>query len=86
MIKFRKAVSGTKVENIYQDGAIYGFNRGDSAYFLLNASDQPTSVELAVALQDGDYTDLLSGTSYTISGGKLKVDFALKGAVALVKN
>jgi hypothetical protein len=29
---------------------------------------------------------LLSGTSYTISGGKLKVDFALKGAVALVKN
>jgi len=86
MIMFRKAVSGTKVENIYQDGAIYGFNRGDSAYFLLNASDQPTSVELALALQDGDYTDLLSGTSYTISGGKLKVDFALKGAVALVKN
>lgn len=86
MIKFRHAVSGTAMENIYQDVSIYGFNRGDKGYFLLNTAAAPATVEIDVAVPDGEYTDLLSGTLYTISGGKLKAEFTGKGAIALVRN
>lgn len=84
MIKFRKAVSGTKVENIFQDGGLYGFNRGDKGYFMLNASQTATDIE--VPLADGEYLNLLTGETLKAEGGKIRLLISPKSAVALVKN
>ena len=84
MIKFRKAVSGTAVENIFQDGGLYGFNRGEKGYFMLNASTTASDIE--VPLADGDYTNLITGEVLKATGGKVRLLMSPKSAVALVRN
>ena len=84
MIEFRKAVSGTKVENIFQDGGLYGFSRGDQGYFMLNASTTATAIEVPVS--DGEYLNLLTGEKLTPSDGKIRLLMNPKSAAALVKN
>jgi len=84
MIKFRKAVSGTAVENIFEDGGRYGFSRGDKGYFMLNASQTATDIE--VPLADGEYTNLITGETLKAEGGKVRLLMSPKSAVALVKN
>ena len=84
MIKFRKAVSGTAVENIFEDGGRYGFSRGDKGYFMLNASQTATDIEVPVA--DGEYTNLITGEVLKATGGKLRLLMSPKSAAALVRN
>lgn len=87
MIQFRKAVSGTKVQDIFQDGSLYGFARGDKGYFLINASSsEERSLELDVTIPNGSYTNLLTGETVTIEAGKLVVELSPKSAIALVRN
>ena len=71
--RFRKAMHGhsdTIAET--SDGAVAGVGRGRAGEALVNFSSETRSVEMPTALPDGEYTDAVHGSSFTVSDGTLK--------------
>ncbi|WP_264785820.1 alpha-amylase family protein [Aquiluna sp. KACHI24] len=86
MLKFRSAVIGTSVDQVYQVDSSFGFSRGDKALFVMNVSStQEAAIEMATSLKDGEYLDVLSGEKYEVSGGKFVTNLPAKSAIALIK-
>lgn len=85
MIKFRDGVSGAPVaEEFYSEG-VYGFARAGRGYFIANFySDTQSEVSVKTTLPDGEYEDLISGSSHRITDGMLTLTLQPKTALALM--
>lgn len=71
--RFRKAMHGQS-ETIAEtaDGAVAGVGRGSAGEALVNFSSETRSVEMPTALPDGEYTDAVHGSAFTVSDGTLE--------------
>lgn len=69
---FRRAMAG-ELETVVAtpDGAVVEVARGSRGASIINFSDSEQNIEMPVTLPDGNYTDHVSGKSYTVSGGKV---------------
>ena len=85
MIRFRDFVADAEVTDKFRVRGVYGFARAGKGYFITNVFDnKEMPVEVATTLPDGEYTDLIDGGKYQISGGILKTNLAPMSAVALL--
>ena len=70
---FRKDMDG-QVEDVQiaEDGEVIVVNRGDKGAAVINFALEANPVELATALPDGEYADVVYGNSFTVENGVLK--------------
>ncbi|MBE6233817.1 MAG: alpha-amlyase [Bacteroidales bacterium] len=71
--KFRQQMNG-QVEDvrISEDGEVIAVNRGNKGVAVINFAADANPVELPSGLADGEYTDVVYGTSFNVEGGILK--------------
>ena len=70
--KFRNAMVGENknlVDVVKQKVTM--IERGSKGAVLVSVSDSDNNVNVATNLEDGEYTDQVSGSTFTVSGGKL---------------
>ena len=70
--KFRNAMVGVNknlVDVVKQKVTM--IERGSKGAVLVSVSDSDNNVNVATNLEDGEYTDQVSGSTFTVSGGKL---------------
>ncbi|MDE5749764.1 MAG: alpha-amylase, partial [Duncaniella sp.] len=69
---FRKAMHG-QPETIIEaaQGAVAAVERGKAGESLINFSSEPQTIGIPTSLPDGEYTDAVHGTSFTIANGTL---------------
>lgn len=82
--KFRNAFEGQD-ETVSSDGGQFYVQRGTSGMVIVNLAGSAANINAAVTMKDGTYTDQVSGTSFTVSGGKLTGTVAAK-KVAVIYN
>jgi len=75
--RFRKAMHG-QPETIVEtaDGAVAAVERGKAGEALVNFSSEAQTVEMPTAMPDGEYTDGVHGTTFTVADGTLKGSLA----------
>ena len=75
--KFRTAMSG-KAEQIYTaaEDAVVEICRGNAGAAVVNFSAQDHAVDMATTLPDGEYTDAVHGSAFTVENGQLKGNVA----------
>jgi len=62
MIAFRKAMAGTDVSRLWDNGGnAVAFSRGDQGFVAINREPQSLTASVATGLPSGSYCDLLSG-------------------------
>lgn len=82
MVGFRNAVSGTSMENWWDNGSdAIAFSRGDKGFVAINNGDGEVNETVSTSLPDGDYCDVQSGDSVSVSDGS--VQLSLDGGTAL---
>ena len=71
--KFRQQMNG-QVEDvrISEDGEVIAVNRGNKGVAVINFAADANPVELPSGLADGEYTDVVYGTSFNVEDGILK--------------
>ncbi|WP_100448693.1 carbohydrate-binding module family 20 domain-containing protein [Glycomyces xiaoerkulensis] len=69
MAGFRAATAGGGLTDVWGSGDAFAFGRGESGHAVFNASDGTVSRTFGTSLPDGDYTDVISGDTVTVSGG-----------------
>lgn len=70
--KFRKAMHGEpEVLKTSDNGTMAMVERGDKGLVLVNFSDLQQSVDMPVAIADGEYTDKASGAKFKVDGGRM---------------
>jgi alpha-amylase len=84
MIEFRHAVGAEDTREVYQQGKLYGFARGDRGYFIVNVSKYAEGqFTVATGLPDGIYRDFLSDAEFEVRAGELSATLAPKTALAI---
>lgn len=69
---FRRAMSGLAEQVSFAgEGTVALIARGKKGVALLNISCEPQSIEASCPIPAGCYTDAVSGTEFTVAGGKL---------------
>lgn len=69
---FRRAMSGLAEQVSFAgEGTVALIARGKKGIALLNISCEPQSIEAGCPIPSGCYTDAVSGTEFTVAGGKL---------------
>ena len=66
--KFHNHFIGTD-DTVYSDGSVLAVQRGDSGIVLVNLGDTDDISVTTKGLKDGTYTDTVSGSTFTVSGG-----------------
>lgn len=71
--KFRAAMKG-KAETIFTTAkdAVVEICRGEEGAALINLADTPQKIKIKTTLPNGEYTDAVSGSVFTVKGGKLQ--------------
>ena len=70
---FRKDMDGqTEDVKISEDGEVIVVNRGDKGAAVINFALEANTVELATALPDGEYADVVYGSHFNVENGVLK--------------
>lgn len=71
--KFRTAMSGEYEEiTTAKEGAVVEVCRGEEGAALINFSSLPQKVKMATSLEDGDYTDIVHGTTFKVIKSNLE--------------
>ena len=83
MSGFRAAVGDAPLNHLWQGGDALAFGRGSAGHFVMNASSGPITRTFTTGLADGDYVDVISGDTVTVSGGTFTATVAAKTALAL---
>lgn len=84
MVGFRGAVSGTELSDWWDNGGdAIAFSRGDKGFVAINNGDGEISESFPTSLPDGEYCDVQSGNSVSVSGGSVDATVAAGTAVAL---
>lgn len=84
--KFRNAMVGQeeKLYNLGSDDSVVFIERGTKGLVIVNASDDTKTLDQAVTLENGSYTNRVDGsTSYTVADGKITGTLAARSAVVL---
>ncbi len=84
--KFRNAMVGEeeKLYNLDADTSVVFIERGTKGIVIINGASEAKTLDVAVGLQDGTYTNRVDGsTQYTVSGGKLTGTIDSRSAVVL---
>lgn len=83
--RFRNAMVGLdeKLFNAEDNASILCIERGTKGLNVLNASKAEYSMNIETSLEDGTYTDRVSGETYTVADGKLTGKIGPKTAVIL---
>ncbi len=83
--QFRNAMIGEpkKLSNPTGSSKLLMIERGSSGAVLVNASDSDVTLDCITDVADGTYTDAVSGSTFTVSGGKLS-GTVQAGAIAVV--
>ena len=68
--KFRRAMHG-QPETISQtnNGAVIAVGRGNAGLVLINLTGIPQDIDITTTLPDGDYTDSVHGSNFTVASG-----------------
>ena len=82
--KFKNAFAG-KCETDYADGSKFFVQRGDSGMVIVNLNGTSTSVNQSCSMKNGTYKDQVSGSIFTVSGGKITGTVGSTG-VAVIYN
>jgi alpha-amylase len=61
MIGWRAVAGDAPVTDPWHEGDGVAFGRGDRAFVVVNAGDEPLTTDLATSLPDGRYCDVLAG-------------------------
>lgn len=70
--KFRQHMAGqTEDIRIAEDGEVIVVNRGDKGAAIINFALEENVVSLPVSLPDGEYTDVVYGLAFNVTGGVL---------------
>ncbi len=70
--KFRRAMHGQpEAVSSAADGAVAVVSRGEAGAAVVNFSDSPVEISTTTTLPAGTYTDALTGTTFTVAGGKI---------------
>lgn len=84
--RFRNAMTGLS-ENIYNpdeaNSSALAIERGTKGLVLINAASLKFDGTFKTALENGTYTDRVSGTEYTVSNGELTVSMEKKSVIVL---
>ncbi|GAB3992508.1 carbohydrate-binding module family 20 domain-containing protein [Glycomyces albus] len=83
MAGFRAAVRDAALTNVWQSGDALAFGRGGAGHFVMNASGGSITRTFATDLADGDYVDVISGGTVTVSDGTFTATVAAKTALAI---
>lgn len=83
--KFRNAMVGEseKLYNLGEDNSVVFIERGSKGLVIVNAGKDSKNLDIEVGLADGTYSDRVSGTEYTVSGGKLGGELQARSVVVL---
>lgn len=75
--KFRKAMSG-QPESVAaaENGEVVVVSRGKAGAAVVNFSNNSETVAIPTTLPDGEYTDAVSGTVFTVADGKITGEVA----------
>ncbi|RRR96588.1 glycosidase [Glycomyces terrestris] len=83
MAGFRAATAGDAVVNTWGSGDALAFGRGDTGHVVINAGTSAITQTFTTSLPDGSYTDVISGSTVTVSGGAFTAAVAAKTALAI---
>ncbi|WP_335991820.1 carbohydrate-binding module family 20 domain-containing protein [Glycomyces sp. MUSA5-2] len=83
MAGFRAATAGDAVVNTWGSGDALAFGRGDSGHVVINAGTSSITQTFTTSLPNGSYTDVISGSTVTVSGGTFTATVAAKTALAI---
>jgi alpha-amylase len=83
MAGFRAATAGDAVVNTWGSGDALAFGRGDSGHVVINAGTSSITQTFTTSLPNGSYTDVISGSTVTVSGGTFTATVAAKAALAI---
>lgn len=83
--QFRNATVGlpNKLSNPTGDNSLLMIERGSAGAVLVNSSNRDVALDCTTDVEDGTYEDAVSGSIFTVSGGKLK-GTVKAGAVAVI--
>ena len=70
---------------VSEDGEVIVVNRGDKGAAIINFALDENAVELATNLPDGEYTDAVYGTAFTVENGVLKGSAAPETTYIIVR-
>lgn len=83
MAGFRAATAGAGVTDVWGSGDVFAFGRGEAGHAVFNASESDVDAAFTTSLPDGDYTDVISGDTVTVSDGAFTATVAAKSALAI---
>ncbi|THV41321.1 carbohydrate-binding module family 20 domain-containing protein [Glycomyces buryatensis] len=83
MAGFRAAVGDAALKNVWQSGDALAFGRGSAGHFVMNATSGSITRTFTTGLADGDYVDVISGDTVTVSGGSFTATVGAKAALAI---
>lgn len=82
--KFHNKFIGTDDE-IFADGDIIAVQRGDNGIVLVNLGDS-ADVSIAASLKDGEYTDAITGNTFTAADGTVSGTIGESGVAVIYKD
>ncbi len=84
--KFRRAMHG-QPETITQanNGAVIAVGRGDAGLVLINLTATPQDIDITTSLPDGDYTDSVHNSNFTVTSGHVTGHLAPYTSAILTK-
>ncbi len=83
MAGFRAATAGEGLTDVWGGGDAFAFGRGGLGYAVFNASGGTVDRTFTTSMPDGDYIDVISGDTVTVSGGAFTAAVAGKTALAI---
>ena len=71
--KFRNTMvgEGKNLVDVIKGGKVTMIERGTKGAVIVSVSDSDNNINVATNLAEGEYTDQVSGATFTVSGGKL---------------
>ncbi len=82
--QFKNAFEGQS-ESVSTSGALFFVQRGTTGMVIVNVGGGSTSISQSCSMASGTYTDQVSGSTFTVSGGKISGTVGSSG-VAVVYN
>ncbi len=84
--KFRRAMHG-QPETITQanNGAVIAIGRGNAGLVLINLTAMPQDIDITTSLPDGDYTDSVHNSNFTVASGHVIGHLAPYTSTILIK-
>jgi alpha-amylase len=83
MAAFRAATAGQGLTDPWGEGDAFAFGRGALGHAVFNASGETLERAFQTSLPDGDYTDVISGNTVTVSDGAFTAAVPGKTALAI---